>query len=979
MAGIHWQVGQATSLMYIAIFGSKKAGNDQRLMFTENGSSGFMSDVDFYNGEYGLYGGNQQYTVRNFNFYGHSSCAIAMLWDWGWTWQQITISDTPVGILLMNPDDPGGPVPGSIYLMDSQFQSVGTAIKANQLNADLKDTSVIVLDNIGMQGVSEVLTFSDGSSMEITPGTLDFFLFGNMKDGSSTFGSFGLAMPHPDDSLAPNSTPLYARRSYFVKSRPQYENYPLSSIIDVKSFGAKGDGQTDDTAAIQKALNSATESNVIYFPSGSYVITSTVKVPSTCRITGRVWSQLVARGSAFANMAEPTPMIQVGQPGDTGTVEFSDILFTSIGPLPGLVMVEWNVAATETGSVGMWDTHFRVGGAIGTKMQVADCPLGQPIKTGCIAASLLLHITPQANGYFENVWAWVADHDLDDAANTQITVAAARGILVESEGPTWMIQTESPYFQYTEATISPGPFKSSIGLFNGDPDFASDTTCDSTDLMCDFSWAVIVDSVTNLSIASAGLYSWFDNYVQPCVDTQDCQQRIFLNNGDNAGFRLFNLITIGSVEMLSSPSEDLIIYAKNNTQQQSHPFWSMLTAYLDDAATSPESDDIYECADNDTSPECYTPSLCDYTMSYVDLDAVQAASGSFAAACADFYALTALRNMLQASVDEFSSTNNGYDSLYSYYVESVKDFVPNGLATFMAQGGAGNQYFTCAFVEAYTPGIKSETITHQCPITQKEIGFIAAYTVTYTLNDANGFFDALQTQLGIEKDWVQFGDQSTPLFCDTPGTPCTGQGIELVNYPMAAGKITVTNPKDTVTAAMTNVTATQFTLLAAEVDLVAGLWYGSTNDIVQVLSMPVLLLQQGLDSMAQAKTMAQSQKAQDRKNLILEILTVIFTFIPFLDDVAPAALAAAKIGTLIGDAGSLAITLQDIVTNPSSAPLAILGVVGGAGATLADVGNMAKLANARRGISEDTITGIGSKFKALDDDLKAIEQPSCKI
>jgi len=54
MAALHWQVGQATSLMYISIFGSKKAGNDQRLMFTENGSSGFMSDVDFYNGKYGL-------------------------------------------------------------------------------------------------------------------------------------------------------------------------------------------------------------------------------------------------------------------------------------------------------------------------------------------------------------------------------------------------------------------------------------------------------------------------------------------------------------------------------------------------------------------------------------------------------------------------------------------------------------------------------------------------------------------------------------------------------------------------------------------------------------------------------------------------------------------------------------------------------------------------------------------------------------
>lgn len=50
-------------------------------------------------------------------------------------------------------------VPGSIYLMDSDFQDVGIAIQASQLNSDLSDTSVIILDNIGMSGVSTVLAF----------------------------------------------------------------------------------------------------------------------------------------------------------------------------------------------------------------------------------------------------------------------------------------------------------------------------------------------------------------------------------------------------------------------------------------------------------------------------------------------------------------------------------------------------------------------------------------------------------------------------------------------------------------------------------------------------------------------------------------------------------------------------------------------------------------------------------------------------
>ena len=43
-----------------------------------------------------------------------------------------------------------------------------------------------------------------------------------------------------------------------------------SNIINVKSFGAVGDGITDDTAAIQAAIDAAPASAAIYFPRGSY-------------------------------------------------------------------------------------------------------------------------------------------------------------------------------------------------------------------------------------------------------------------------------------------------------------------------------------------------------------------------------------------------------------------------------------------------------------------------------------------------------------------------------------------------------------------------------------------------------------------------------------------------------------------------------------------------------------------------------------
>ncbi len=46
---------------------------------------------------------------------------------------------------------------------------------------------------------------------------------------------------------------------------------PNGPLIDVRTFGAKGDGTTDDTEAVRKAIASVTvEGGVVYFPDGTY-------------------------------------------------------------------------------------------------------------------------------------------------------------------------------------------------------------------------------------------------------------------------------------------------------------------------------------------------------------------------------------------------------------------------------------------------------------------------------------------------------------------------------------------------------------------------------------------------------------------------------------------------------------------------------------------------------------------------------------
>ena len=57
---------------------------------------------------------------------------------------------------------------------------------------------------------------------------------------------------------------------------PNLANY---GVVNVKDFGAVGDGVHDDTAAIQAAIDYAsTNAETVYIPCGKYKITSTINV-----------------------------------------------------------------------------------------------------------------------------------------------------------------------------------------------------------------------------------------------------------------------------------------------------------------------------------------------------------------------------------------------------------------------------------------------------------------------------------------------------------------------------------------------------------------------------------------------------------------------------------------------------------------------------------------------------------------------------
>jgi hypothetical protein len=90
-AGIHWQVAQATSLQNI-VFNMRTDGGDQNRqqgIFMDNGSGGFMTDLTFNGGNYGVFFGNQQFTTRNLKF---NNCRTAIFMNWNWVSNLLYVS-----------------------------------------------------------------------------------------------------------------------------------------------------------------------------------------------------------------------------------------------------------------------------------------------------------------------------------------------------------------------------------------------------------------------------------------------------------------------------------------------------------------------------------------------------------------------------------------------------------------------------------------------------------------------------------------------------------------------------------------------------------------------------------------------------------------------------------------------------------------------------------------------------------------------
>ncbi|KAI6841775.1 glycoside hydrolase family 55 protein [Hortaea werneckii] len=592
ITGIHWPTAQATSIQNVQFKMSSAPGTQHQGIFIESGSGGFMTDLTFDGGLNGAAFGNQQFTMRNFVF-RNAVTAISQIWDWGWTYQGITIENCSVG-LDMSSGGPDNQAVGSMTFIDSSISNTGVGIKtAFGPNSQPPAAGSLILENVDFNNVPIAVQGANGATD--LQGNTHVTAWGQghsyTPNGPNNFKGVIKPVNRPASLVQGNGR-------YYTRSKPQYEQHSLNEFVSARDYGATGDGHTDDTKALQRAITEAAAQNkILFLDHGDYIVRTTIRIPAGSRIVGETYSVILSQGSFFNNMDRPQPVVQIGTRGETGSVELSDFIVSTQGQQQGATLFEYNLISAASSPSGLWDVHGRVGGFAGSNLQYAQCPStpGTTIDSGnldrnCIAAFMGMHITELASGlYLENVWLWTADHDIEDPGLRQITIYAGRGLLDQSKaGTIWLygtssehftlyqyqfadgarnvfagqVQTETPYYQPNPSAPLPFPYVASLS----DPKFPSKTATDGSLVIPDANaWGLRIVDSSAIFVYGAGLYSFFNNYSTACSNQgngEQCQNSIFdLENSKD--ITVYNLNTVGTHYMLEINDQVSAIYSQN--------------------------------------------------------------------------------------------------------------------------------------------------------------------------------------------------------------------------------------------------------------------------------------------------------------------------------------------------------------------------------------------------------------------------------
>lgn len=252
------------------------------------------NDIHVHGGEYGVITKRTapvwQFLLMDSSFDGQRAAAIHTM-EAGFTLVRVRFSNMPVALQI---------APGEVeqlYGRDLQLENIRDAafVAGNAQNSH----SAVTLTNIAC---SNVPRFAGGAQPVVAPGP--HYLVENFSLGleiGADGREQGIQLRHRERALA-QPAPAVASD---IPALP-----PMEKWANVHALGAKGDGTTDDTAALRAAI---AQEAVLYFPSGTYRVSDTLTLkPDTVLIglnPGTTQISLVDGAEPFAGEGEPMGVV----------------------------------------------------------------------------------------------------------------------------------------------------------------------------------------------------------------------------------------------------------------------------------------------------------------------------------------------------------------------------------------------------------------------------------------------------------------------------------------------------------------------------------------------------------------------------------------------------------------------------------------------------------------------------------------------
>ena len=213
------------------------------------------------------------------------------------------------------------------------------------------------------------------------------FNFGLIVPGEGVMGSMGMRY----DATALNALP--APLPPAIRPLP-----PTEEWVNVHRLGVKGDGTTDDTVAIQKAIDSH---RVLYFPSGHYVVSDTLTLKPDTILIGLhpTFTQFDLLDSTPGYQGVGAPKAVLSAPAGGSNIVSGFGIFAG-GINPRAVALLWKAGADSL----VDDVRFLGGHGSGTNPYNNNHTADSDLRKRWDAQYPSLWITDGGGGTFADIW-----------------------------------------------------------------------------------------------------------------------------------------------------------------------------------------------------------------------------------------------------------------------------------------------------------------------------------------------------------------------------------------------------------------------------------------------------------------------------------------------------------------------------------------------------------------------------------------------